>query len=81
MIKSMFFATVMSLATTGAFAQANGPAGNAPRGGDDPRANYTTSTGATVAHPGESQGAGTTPMDIGVQRQDDKIQGSICKGC
>ncbi len=82
MIKSVFFAAVTSLAmTAGALAQANGPAGNAPRDGGDPRANYTTATGATVPHPGASQGAGTTPMDVGIQRQDDKIQGSICKGC
>ena len=80
MIKSVFFATIMSLAaTTVALAQASGSAGNAPR--VDPRANYTTATGATVPHPGASQGAGTTSMDVGVQRQDDKIQGSICKGC
>ena len=82
MIKTVFLATVASLTmTAGALAQANGPAGDAPRDGNDPRANYTTATGATVAHPGASQSAGTTPLDVGVQRQDDKIQGSICKGC
>jgi hypothetical protein len=39
-----------------------------------------TATGATVPHPGASQGAGTTPMDIGIERENDRIE-SICKGC
>ena len=84
MIKSAFFAAAASLrVTAGALAQQAGGSGGgaAPRGGADPRANYTTSTGATVPHPGASQSAGTTSMDVGVQRQDDKIQSSICKGC
>ena len=82
MIKSLFLAALMSLvATGGALAQANGSAGAPSRAGADPRSNYLTSTGATVAHPGTSQSGGTTPMDVGVERQDNKIDGSICKGC
>ncbi len=82
MVKSLFLATVVSLvATGGALAQANGSAAAPSRGGADPRSNYLTSTGATVAHPGASQSGGTTSMDVGVQRQDNKIDNSICKGC
>ncbi len=84
MIKSVFFAAAASLVlATGALAQqTGGPGGNpASRGGADARSNFTTSTGATVPHPGASQSAGTTSMDVGVQHQDDKIQSSICKGC
>ena len=52
----------------------------------DPRAgtlneHHITGTGATVPNPGASQGAGTTPLDRGVERRDDQIGGSICKGC
>ncbi len=83
MVKSMSLAAVVSLvATVGALAQSNGPSGGASsRDGADPRSNYITSTGATVPHPGASQSGGTTPLDVGVQRRDDKILGSICKGC
>jgi len=40
-----------------------------------------TSTGATVPHPGVSQSNGPTPLDRGIERENDKIQSSICKGC
>jgi hypothetical protein len=45
------------------------------------RQNNITSTGATVPHPGVSQGAGPTPLDRGIERLNDKIDSSICKGC
>ncbi len=45
------------------------------------RENNITSTGATVPHPGVSQGAGPTPLDHAIERQNDKIDNSICKGC
>ncbi len=44
------------------------------------RQNNITSTGATVPHPGASQGAGPTSLDIGIERENDRIE-SICKGC
>ncbi len=50
-------------------------------GGAGVRSGNITSTGATVPHPGESQSGGTTSLDKGVEREDNKIQGSICKGC
>ena len=49
--------------------------------GPGARAGNITSTGETVPNPGASQSAGTTPMDRGIQRDDNKIQSSICKGC
>jgi hypothetical protein len=45
------------------------------------RQNNITSTGATVPRPGISQGAGPTPLDHDIERMNDKIQNSICKGC
>jgi hypothetical protein len=45
------------------------------------RQNNITSTGATVPHPGTSQGAGTTPLDQDIERMNDKIESRICKGC
>ena len=50
-------------------------------GGAGIRTGNITSTGETVPNPGASQGAGTTPMDRGIEREDSKIQSSICKGC
>jgi hypothetical protein len=40
-----------------------------------------TSTGQTVPHPGESQSGGVTPLDREIQKQDDKLDESICKDC
>ncbi|MDR3463400.1 MAG: hypothetical protein P4L76_13895 [Beijerinckiaceae bacterium] len=45
------------------------------------RGGHITSTGQTVPNPGVSQGDGTTPLDRGIEREDDRIQGRICKGC
>ncbi len=50
-------------------------------GGAGIRSSNITSTGQTVPNPGVSQGAGTTPMDRGIEEQDNKIQSGICKGC
>jgi hypothetical protein len=45
------------------------------------RQNNITSTGATVPHPGASQGAGPTPLDRDIEHMNDRIENSICKGC
>ena len=50
-------------------------------GGAGVRSGNITSTGQTVPLPGASKSSGTTSLDRGVQRKDDDIQGSICKGC
>lgn len=80
MLKTVFLGVCVAIAPVGlAMAQ---DADSAPaRGGAGVRSGNITSTGATVPNPGASQGAGTTSMDRGIQEQDNKIQGSICKGC
>jgi hypothetical protein len=57
------------------------PQTSGARSGASIRGGNITSTGATVPHPGASQGDGVTPMDRGIQREDDRITNSICKGC
>lgn len=58
------------------------PARDLPEnGGAGIRTGHITATGRTVPNPGASQGAGTTPMDKGIEQEDTKIQSSICKGC
>jgi len=42
---------------------------------------YLTSTGATVPHPGQSQGAPTDPLDRRTGREDNRIDDSICSNC
>ena len=84
MLRTLLTAVTISLAATaGATAQdRSAPAQDQPRsGGTGLRSGNITSTGETVPNPGASQSAGTTPMDRGIQREDNKIQSSICKGC
>jgi hypothetical protein len=58
------------------------PARDLPsQGGAGARSGNITSTGETVPNPGVSQGAGTTPLDRGIQDRDNKIDSGICKGC
>jgi hypothetical protein len=72
-----------AITTGGAFAQPT----NAPSPADQPprqgliRGGHITATGATVPHPGVSQSDGTTALDRGIEREDDRIQRGICKGC
>jgi len=42
---------------------------------------YLTSTGETVPRPGVPQASGPTPLDRSIERQDDRIDNSICSGC
>lgn len=72
---------VIVAADAAAFAQTP-PSDTAP-GHADPYAHdkYITGTGATVPNPGRSQSGGTTPLDRGIQNQDNAIDKSICKGC
>lgn len=50
-------------------------------GGAGIRTGNIAATGRTMPNPGVSKGGGTTPMDKGIERENDKIQSSICKGC
>jgi len=45
------------------------------------RKNYLTSTGETVPHPGESQGAPTSPLDRRIEQKDNLLDRSICSNC
>ena len=85
MLKQLCLAAAIGAALTGAaLAQTpqNLPARDAPsNGGVGARTGNITSTGETVPNPGASQSGGTTSMDRGIERQDTKIQSSICKGC
>ena len=45
------------------------------------RAPYITGTGATVDKPGEPQGSAPTRLDRNIQRENNQIDKSICKGC
>ncbi len=42
---------------------------------------YLTSTGATVPRPGVPQASGPTALDRQIQREDNRIDNSICNGC
>jgi hypothetical protein len=84
MAKTLLLGVIMAMVATGAFAQdaaREAPAKAPPGGGAGVRSGYITSTGETVAKPGLSQSDGVTPLDRGIQREDSRIQGSICKGC
>jgi hypothetical protein len=84
MAKTLLIGVILSFVTvTGALAQSdNAPAPSADsRSSAGIRGGNITSTGETVPNPGASQGAGVTPLDRGIQREDNRITGSICKGC
>jgi hypothetical protein len=79
---ALFLSTFLTNAS--AMAQAaspNGGSATAPASGGLLRQNNITSTGATVPHPGVSQSNGPTHLDTSIDRQNEKIEKSICKGC
>ncbi len=55
------------------------PSGAAP--GQTLNSDHITSTGKTVPNPGVPQASGTTDFDRSVQKKDEHLQDSICKGC
>ena len=55
------------------------PSGNAP--GQPLNKDHLAPTGKTLPHPGLSQADGMTELDRSIQRQDDRTDESICKGC
>ncbi len=55
------------------------PSGNAQ--GQPLNSDHLAPTGKTLPHPGVPQASGTTDFDLEVQKQDDRTQNSICKGC
>jgi hypothetical protein len=84
MAKALLLGVIMAMATMAAMAQDAAPdaAAHAPtRGGAGIRSGHITSTGETVPNPGASQSGGMTSLDRGIQREDSRIDSSICKGC
>lgn len=70
------------LAVGGMAAAQDMPAQYLPEnGGAGIRTGNIAATGRTMPNPGVSKSGGTTPMDKGIERENDKIQSSICKGC
>ncbi len=81
MTRTLLLAGLLSGAATLAAAQDLPARDTSTHGGAGARTGNITSTGATVPNPGEPQASGTTPLDRGIEQQDNKITGSICKGC
>jgi hypothetical protein len=52
-----------------------------PGPGQPLNSDHITSTGKTVPNPGVPQASGTTDLDRSVQKKDEHLQDSICKGC
>ncbi len=79
----VFFAAVLASqparAQTGGFDGAGLPPERTETGLLDEK--NLTSTGETVPHPGESQSGGVTPLDREIQKEDNKVDQSICKDC
>ncbi len=81
MTKTLLLAAFLAAATGAAAQDRDLPSRDQPQNGAGVRSGNITSTGATVPNPGASQSAGTTALDRGIEREDNKITGSICKGC
>ena len=89
MVRAISVATFLIAANLGlathAQAAGNGsglasPSGAAP--GQPLNSDHITSTGKTVPNPGVPQASqGTTDFDRSVQKKDEHLQDSICKGC
>jgi hypothetical protein len=89
MLRSTSVAAVLIAMSLGlpAYGQENGgngaelpaPSGNAP--GQPLNKDHLAPTGKTLPHPGLPQADGMTELDRSIQRQDDRTDESICKGC
>ena len=80
-IAALLTVLAATVAGTAAFAQV--PRSDLAPGHGDPlkRDPYITSSGATVPNPGKSQSGRTTPQERAIQRENNRIDSSICKGC
>jgi hypothetical protein len=89
MIRSTSVAMFLVAVSLGFAAQAQETGGNgslapAPPGdaaGQPLTSNHLAPTGKTLPNPGVPQASGTTDFDRQVQRQDERTEESICKGC
>jgi hypothetical protein len=57
------------------------PAPSADASGQPLNSGHLAPTGKTLPNSGVPQASGTTDFDREVQKQDDRTQESICKGC
>jgi len=80
---AIFYTTLMT--GLGANAQNYGgyvaPELSKPAPGNLLNKDYLTSSGETVPRPGVPPSSGETPLDRSIERQDDRIDNSICTDC
>jgi hypothetical protein len=89
MIRSTSLAIFLIAVSPGpaAYGQAtsgNGSVGPSPSGAAPVQplnSGHLAPTGKTLPNPGVPQASGTTEFDRSVQKRDDKLEESICKGC
>jgi hypothetical protein len=88
MVRSTYVVVLLLAASFGlpAYGQETGGGGSVPKPpgsapGQPLNSDHLAPTGKTLPHPGVPQASGTTDLDRSVQRQDDRTQESICKGC
>jgi len=76
---SSLVAVAVVVATNPVQAQTGGSTENKPTGvlNED----YLTSTGQTVPRPGVPQGAPTSDLDRRIEKQNNRIDNSICSNC
>lgn len=82
MLKHVLVVTAFTLSAAGSVvAQEDGPRPTT-NGGAGIRAGNIAATGRTMPNAGVPRaGSGVTGLDRGIKEQDNKITGSICKGC
>ena len=78
-----YLVTLAMVIVTSTSALAQVPRSDVAPGHADPyrRDPYITSSGATVPNPGKSQSGRTTPQERAIQQENNRIDGSICRGC
>jgi hypothetical protein len=92
MAKLTFIAVLLVAATAGVAAYGQNDNGQGASGLVAPELNrpapghlldqdYLAPTGATVPRPGVPQASGPTALDRKIEQEDNRIDGSICKGC
>jgi hypothetical protein len=77
-------AVILGFAARAQDAGGNGSLAPTPPGdaaGQTLNSGHLAPTGKTLPNPGVPQASGTTEFDRQVQRQDERTQDSICKGC
>jgi hypothetical protein len=89
MVRSTSVAMFLVAMSLGLAAQAQETGGNgsavptppSDAAGQPLNSGHLAPTGKTLPHPGVPQASGTTDFDREVQKQDERTEDSICKGC